>query len=674
MIRALLRDRLATVAATLGCVIGGLAYVLILLDFRTDWTRRAVELGFGSNFFDLQARAFLAGRLWLPEGALGIEAFTQRGHDYMYFPPFPALVRVPIFLVTDRYDGRLTLLMMVLAFVIYAVMAAKLTWLIRSCLIRTPLTVPEAVAGGLFLAVVTGGTVLTFDAALPWVYHEVYVWAVALVVAALYWLLRATLEPSLRNLVWLGLSTTAAILTRTTGGFAVALIVIVVGGWFASSRRGELLGRRGLLMIAAGLVPIALSIAYNWAKFRHPYLFPLEDQVWTQVNAHRREALLVNGGTITGPQFLGTTLVNYFSPTGIRLTPWFPWITLPAEPAQAVGGAFVDQTYRTGSVIPFNPLLFGLSIWALVILVLRRQEKRVRALGGVLIAAVGVGGGVMMYGYLTMRYTSEFVPALVVGGAIGLWALVPALTRKRRPMVAGAVVMALLVIWSIVAHMATGHTASVMTGRGPALKQYVTTQLELASGDPRRMPPITDVPSQPVGGSTDALGIEGECDALYVNTGDQYDPWILVERRAVAIAIQAGPVVRPGRVPLFDIESGDTRRVVLEIDKDQNALIFIEGPDGDALGAYLPVHSGQTIRVGVGIDAARGMAVVSATPGGRVARVPWAHWSEDWITVQGHVERSAGSDQRAAALGLTITDSATPPLSLCNRVAASRAW
>ena len=40
-----------------------------------------------------------------------------------------------------------------------------------------------------------------------------------------------------------------------------------------------------------------------------PYLFPLEDQVWTGVNERRREALEVNGGTITGPQFFTTSFV-----------------------------------------------------------------------------------------------------------------------------------------------------------------------------------------------------------------------------------------------------------------------------------------------------------------------------------------------------------------------------
>ena len=86
----------------------------------------------------------------------------------------------------------------------------------------TPGEPAEAVAAGILLAAMTGGTVLTFDASLPWVYHEVYVWAVATVVGTLYWLLRAArrARPAARSAgCWP--SPLAAALTRTTGGFAV---------------------------------------------------------------------------------------------------------------------------------------------------------------------------------------------------------------------------------------------------------------------------------------------------------------------------------------------------------------------------------------------------------------------------------------------------------------------
>src|SRR5262245_64774936 len=100
-----------------GLAIGAIAYFLVLLDFGTDLTRTAVRTGFASNFFDLQANAFLDGRLWVPDGSLSIEGFVVGGHTYMYFPPFPAIARIPVMLVTHEFDGRLSLVFMGMAWV-----------------------------------------------------------------------------------------------------------------------------------------------------------------------------------------------------------------------------------------------------------------------------------------------------------------------------------------------------------------------------------------------------------------------------------------------------------------------------------------------------------------------------------------------------------------------------
>ena len=85
-------------------------------------------------------------------------------------------------------------------------------------------------------------------------------------------------------------------------------------------------------------MPLVGGVALNWAKFRHPYIFPLEDQVWTSMSAQRRLALDANGGDLVSPSVLPATLVNYFRPDGIRFTSVFPFITLPAEPAGTTAG------------------------------------------------------------------------------------------------------------------------------------------------------------------------------------------------------------------------------------------------------------------------------------------------------------------------------------------------
>ena len=49
---------------------------------------------------------------------------------------------------------------------------------------------------------------------------------------------------------------------------------------------------------------VLIGSLVNWAKFRHPYLFPIEDQVWTQLSAHRRLVVAANGGGLEGLQFV----------------------------------------------------------------------------------------------------------------------------------------------------------------------------------------------------------------------------------------------------------------------------------------------------------------------------------------------------------------------------------
>ena len=65
--RARLRRGIATGS---GVAVGSAAYLLTLLAFGRDLTRTAMGLGYASNFFDLQARAFMDGRIWVPDGSL----------------------------------------------------------------------------------------------------------------------------------------------------------------------------------------------------------------------------------------------------------------------------------------------------------------------------------------------------------------------------------------------------------------------------------------------------------------------------------------------------------------------------------------------------------------------------------------------------------------------------
>ena len=358
-------DRNKLVGTTAGLLVGGLAFFLTLFDYTLDLTRTAVATRFFSQFYDLQGRRLLDGHLDVPTGSLGIEGFLHDGKTFMYFPPWPAILRLPVLLTTHEYDNRLSLISMALAWIVFAVMVVKLIWLLVpavSGLEEVSRTTAAVVA--VFVALATGGTALTFDAAQPWVYHEAYLWAVASVFGGVYWLVRLLSDPTRHAVWWLFVFGLLSVGTRATEGWALCLVVVAVGLFMRyrpnKAARQDLWWR----VLLAGAVPLMISIAINEYKFGTVYLFPLQDQVWTQVNQHRRDALAANGGTITGPQFFTTSFMAYLRPDGIRFTDYFPFITLPAHPAPAYNGAFVDQSYRTGSATAFMPLLLRDASWS----------------------------------------------------------------------------------------------------------------------------------------------------------------------------------------------------------------------------------------------------------------------------------------------------------------------
>lgn len=650
--RDLQRRRIAT---GLGLLVGSAAYLLTLFDWTPRLGRTANALGYASGFFDVQARAFLDGDLAVPRGSLGIEGFIQDGAEYTYFGPWPALLRMPVLLLSDEYDGQLTIPSMLLAFVLLAVMCARLAWLVRDLMRpRAAVSRFEAASMAVLLALVTGGTTLTAVAALPWVYHEVYAWAVAFAVGAMYWMLRVLREPSRRSIVWLLLFGLGAILTRTTGGWAVALGTIAIGVWVLL-RRHELPRRRdlGLAAVGAGVLVLAVGIAFNWVKFRHPYLFPLEDQVWTEVNAHRRQALEVNGGTITGPQFFPTALMAYFRVDGVRFVDHFPFITLPAEAARSYAGAFVDQSYRTGSVTAFMPWLLAMTVLAAVVVLRPGVDQARRWLRVPLVAGVLITGGVMAYGYFAHRYTAEFVPALVIGGIVGTVALTQWLEQRPRWVArAGLGLAGVATAYSIVASMLVGHTMAAYTAGGPRLAEFLATQHRVSGGAQAGL--VTFSEELPSGGATDDLWIRGDCDALYLNSGDRYDEWLLVERRSLVVVATLAEDFRAGRVRLMRVQTSKPRSVWLQTSRRGQARIQLVNETGTYSGPWFDVIAPREVRVGIRDLPDLGYAEVSSNPGGYVGLVRTFEWGQDWVSTPVEIVPADPDRRELDAIGISL--------------------
>ena len=626
-----------------------------------------------SNFYDLQARALLDGRFDVPAGSLGIEAFVVNGKHYLYFPPGPALLRMPIFLVTDRFDGRLTTASMLVAWIVTAVIFSLLVWRVR-LLLRpgAPLGRWEATAYGLLLMAGTAGSTVLFLGSIPWVYHEAYAWAIPMALGSAFALLGVIQRPSTSGLLAVGLFTTGAVLSRTTAGWAVAAAVLLAAVLIP---RDRLRADTNLWwkLYAAGLVPIGVGMAVNYAKFRHPFLFPIDQQVFTSLNEHRRDAIEANGGDLFSPNMIGSTLVNYFRPDGIRLQPIFPFISLPGRIPPSYGGGFIDQANRTGSIIDFMPLLCGLTVWGAFQTYRRRPMPGAELLRLPMLGVVAIPGGILFYAYIAHRYTSEFMPGLLFGSAVGLVCLTGSMLRKRtrRTRLISLGVMAVLVAFSVVATMAAAYNTRALANPGPVLQDYVARQEQVSSlmGDPLAAH-VTYDDEVTLDAEADELRIIDDCQALYVGTGDEFRPWEEVDVRALHLRVEVtGPALASSvGLRLATFEGHERRLLLLERTEGGGFRLVLRGDDDlpPQPTPYTAVEEGDDFTVDVETSGPLVNEVIG--PDGNGFEIDKQTYDEDWRWLPVVFRPSELDDRRLRTMGVDVAVLPSAPIEVCERL------
>ena len=521
-------------------------------------------------------------------------------------------------MTTREFDGRLTVLSMALAFVVFALMLHRLVWLVRDMMRPGErVTAFEATSMAILLALAAGGTSLTYVASLPWAYHEVYAWSVAFAIGSMHWMLRVLLSPDPAAVGWLLAFLAGASLTRATGGWAMCLMSLSVGVWMATGRLGPERRRRAGRVVLVAVVALLAGAAVNWLKFRHPFAFPLEDQRFTAISAQRREALAANGGSIMGPQFFPTALSAYFRPDGLRFVDYFPWVTTPAQPVRPVDGTVIDQSYRTASVTALMPWLLALTSLAAVVVLRPGVSVAHRMLRAPLVAGVLMTGGVMGYGYFATRYTAEFAPALILGGTIGTVAVTRFLGGRAWPLRAGFTVLAAAaLVFGIVSNLALGYAAVATTTRGSHLDDYLLVQHRLSPDEQAAL--VTESSRPPQGGDTDDLWVQGDCDALFVNTGDHGSPWSLVERRGALTTVTLPRDLTYVQVKLFESRTAEVNEVWLQAYSPR--LVRLQARSGDLVinGPFIDLLPPYRIRVGLRVIPDLSFADVTSVPGGHL--------------------------------------------------------
>jgi len=591
------------------------------------------------------------------------------GKHYLYFPPGPALLRMPAMVLTDRFDGRMTTLSMLLAWMVTALLFSLLIWRVR-CLLRpgAPLGRWEAAAYGLLLVAGTVGSTVLFLGSIPWVYHEAYAWAIPMALGSGFALLGVIQHPSTRGLVATAAFTTGAVLSRTTAGWAVAGAVLLTAVLLPRGGRRDADPHLWWKVYAAGLTPVAIGMAVNWAKFRHPYLFPIDQQVFTGLNQHRREAIAANGGDLFSPNMIGSTVVNYLRPDGIRLTSTFPFLSLPGRIPPSYGGGFIDQANRTGSIVSFMPLLLGLALWGVVVAFRRRAADGAALLRLPLLGAMAIPGGIMFYAYIAHRYTSEFMPFLLFGGAIGLVDVVRRLVdRPRRTRALALAGMGALVTFSVLAELAAAYNTRALANPGSVLEDYVEHQEQLtpnaAAGEVSFDSGVT------LDARVDELRIIDDCQALYVGTGDEFRPWeeAAVRPLHLEVTVDRPPTERNVALPLAAFEGHRRTVLALELLREEGYRLVLRDDEGVTASEYVPVAEGESFPVDVATDG--DLVQVVTGPGEARFEVEKQTYDADWRWLPQVFRPEPIDEERARAMGVTVDVLPSPPISVCQQLA-----
>jgi hypothetical protein len=509
-----------TAAVVVGLGIVSVPYLWVLWD---QWSGSADLFRYVSpaNFYDLQARAMFAGHLYVPNGSLGIEAFVHHGRQYTYFGLFPSLIRMPVLALTHRLDGRLTAPSLLAAWVVTGVFSSMLLWRIRVMgRGQAALGRAEAVSCGVLAASISGGSVLMYLAASPRVSHEDLAWSVALTLASLFALVGVIERPGRWRVLGAGIAILLTALNRSPTGYACCVGAVLVAGWFAFGRGGKANRRWAVPVLAAGIVPLAVSGIVNWAKLGAPFGLSEADQVWTHVNAHRRLYLAANSGNAFGLRFLPSTLNAYLRPGGIHLGSLFPYVSLPTAPAAAVGSVILDQTYPTASIPASMPLQFLLACWGVVIACLPKMMGRTGPIRLLLIAMAAAPGAVLLFGYINDRYLADFLPFLALGAMVGLldvWRRLEGRSRLlRRWVVAVTVALGIIAVWANVG------AAVTPTALWTASQAKAFLMLQNSVPGPGLSSVLRRGGSLPYWAPAGTVFAATGCSGLYVSTGFTY--------------------------------------------------------------------------------------------------------------------------------------------------------
>ncbi len=604
------------VASILGGIVAAVPFLWVLTNEWTGSYNGERRISYLSGFYDNQAESMIHGHLWVATGSLGIEGFVHDGRTYTYFGLLLSILRIPFLLVAPGLNGHLTAPSMLVAWLLTGLFAGLLIWRVR-VLLRGPVAIgwAESISWGVVMTAILGGSVLLFLASAPWVYDEDIAWTVPITVATLFVFLGILERPTAGKVLAAGGLVLAGVLERPSPALACIVGALLIAAWFYFGR-GESRHRRWALpMVAVGVVPFVVSSVVNWVKFGTVLNgLPLSEQVWTQVNAHRRAFLAATGGKGYSFHFLPTMFWAYLQPFGLRAQPTFPFLSLPIAPPHVYGGYIVDILYPTASVPASMPLLFLLSCWALV-MAFRPHPSRGMVLMRIPLL-VGVGATLVdfLLGYIAPRYLGDFLPFLVLGAAIGLvdlWRRWDGWAQRAKWLAVGGVIV--LALFSVAANLGIALTPTTeWTPKQSTHYLQAVNAVSSVTGNPLRRQ-ITVGTVMPYQAPAGQVFIGGDCVGMYLSSGKpvsadptlqrEHKMWVPVEQSSAIITRMVMTFSAPAEIgPGLPVLTVGSDVVSLRSVGDRSVQFVLDDPRFPITGKRVTPKIGHTYHLVVTAD------------------------------------------------------------------------
>ncbi len=526
-------------AFTRAALIGSLASLPVFVYVLAIGQRSLLRRDALGGFYDAQAHALLSGHWDVPLDKLGFEAFVINGKAYTYLGPWPAILRMPIALFTHRFDGRLTQLSILCAFVVFMIATTRLLWRIR-VLARSDMAVTRAeqFTLGAFMFLLGAGSIVVFLASRPVVYHEAELWGAAWSVAAFGSILHYTRAPSTRALVWSGVFTTLAMMSRGSVGLAalVALGLVFLARvceavrlraparWIGLAEDRERTTPADIIgLFVALLIPVALYAYVNAARFGTPFKLPIDKQIATTIDPIRPKIFATTHGSLFAAKFVPTDLLALARPNALHFTRVFPYVTFGSR-AGVIGNITFASIVPSGSLPTLMPVFVVLGIAGLVFVF----RHRFAALRPLVVGGVIGTFGVITIPFVDQRYLSDFLPLLLVLAGAGLLrglTYVEGWPRPARLTIAiGAAALALLSIWVNLGITLVYQREYSPFTTDPERAAFVRFQQAAPGGSHLTVKQGPQLP-KPLAGGT--VFVVGNCDGVYWTDGAS---WFPVER------------------------------------------------------------------------------------------------------------------------------------------------